>query len=283
MLRYLFSIVFFLGSFHFAWSQTGSKPKTIGNNHTQNLVTTLKHDTCLNRKFSIVFYVVLDSSYSPGLATPFNINKMMDTLNDRFKRICVTFANCSTVYIPNYTYNQWVRPVIDTVVTGQWYTSKTINIYIVDSIKQNFPDEPAGYTYGPPSNPAGPSKDVIVLEKWQLLINSSIVPLHQMGHFFGLVHTSSEINPGSPAVPPPPPTVISHEFVNASNCNLHGDGICDTEADPGGALVNADGNGDKYLRPYDNYMSLYSSSCRFSTQQYRRMAYIIITKRKYLH
>jgi len=258
-------------------------PKGTSNNQTQSLTTPLEHDTCLNKKFSIVFYVILDSAGLPGQASPPNLNMLLDTLNDRFKRICVTFMNCSTVYIPNYKFNIWDRNSTDTTVTNLYYTEKTINIYMVDSIKNNFATEAAGYSFGPPATMNGNSKDVIVLEKWQILIANSVIPLHHMGHFFGLYHTHDEINPALNTVPPTPAGVISKEFVDGSNCATHGDGLCDTEADPSSSGVLKDGKGHYYVKPLDNYMGFHSSACRFTQQQYNRMARIIMTRRLYLH
>jgi len=263
-------------------TQTAAQSKLISNNHTQNLVSTLSHDTCLSRKFSIVFYVILDTAGLPGQATPSAINQFMDTLNDRFKRICVKFENCSTVYIHNSSYGEWNRITTDTIVTSQWHTDKTINIYLVDSILQNFSYEAQGYTYPPPTSPTVTPKDVIVLEKWQLLVNNCVISFHHIGHFFGLLHTHDEINPALVATPPPPPGVASKEYVDRSNCLIHGDGLCDTEADPLGGAAK-DGKGDFYLKPVDNYMSFSSNSCRFTQQQFNRMAYIMITARRYLH
>jgi len=263
-------------------TSTVSQLKTISNNQAQNLVNTMQHDTCLHRKFSIVFYVLLDSLYLPGQASNQNIAMFMDTLNSRFSRICVQFENCSTVYIPNHSYAEWYRPTTDSIVTSQWYTHRTINIYLVDSIYQNFPFEPEGYTYPPPTNSNAVTKDVIVLEKWHLLTLNGLIAFHQIGHYFGLVHTHDEINPTLPASPPPPLGVASMEYVDRSNCLIHGDGICDTEADPMNGIFK-DGKGDFYLKPVDNFMSFSSTACRYTQQQYNRMAYVMITARKYLH
>jgi hypothetical protein len=287
--KFVLIVLFFSGLIYRAQTPTGpnstqtnSQAKGISKNHTQNLVTTLSHDTCLNRMFSIVFYVILDSTQTPGQASPAAISQFIDTLNKRFQKICVRFGNCSTVYIPNHGYAEWYRPTTDSIITSQWYTEKTINIYLVDSIYQNVPEEPFGYTYGLPSNTNLPTKDVIVLEKWHLLANNCGLALHQIGHYFGLVHTHGEINPSLPTTPPTPTNVASKEFVDRSNCELHGDGLCDTEADPS-VFGTMDGKGQYYLAPRDNYMSGYSSSCRFSQQQYNRMAYFMITARRYLH
>lgn len=230
-------------------------------------------------------YVILDSNYTPGQANPQDLDTMFMNMNEHFKRICVRFEKCSTVYIPVHHYNEWIRPQLDTIVTSNWYTERTINMYFVDIIKQNFLYESAGYAYAPPQAPVGPntpSKDVIVMEKWHVKFNKSMVPMHLLGHFFGLYHTHEEINPTLPATPPPPPGVLSKEFVDRSNCAIHGDGLCDTESDHTSSAPK-DGKGHFYNKPLDNFMSFSNTSYRYTQQQYNRMAYVILTRRWYLH
>lgn len=264
----------------------------------QNMVTTLKHDTCLNKTFSIVFYVVLDSNYSPGLATPATLNSVVNNLNAAFKRICVQFLNCSTVYIPHHPYNDWTKNIVDPIVTSNWYTVKTINFYIPTQVN-GATNDPNGYAYPPPATPTTTAKDVIVCDKASLLALNNVpfqssTPIHEMGHFFGLPHTFDEIGPA--VVPGPPAGAISNEFFNRTNCYTNGDGFCDTEADcyplnynttpspPCSYLTGIlDGNNEYYVPPLDNLMSLYPCRCHFSQEQYNYMAHIILTKRLYLH
>jgi hypothetical protein len=268
-------------------SQVNSTNK-YNSNQTQSLSYPLLHDTCLRKKFSIVFYVILDSSYSSGAINTATLNALVDSINNKFKKICVKFENCSTVFIPNHSYSKWSRTSTEMVVTASWYTDKTLNYYIVDSIKNN-PLEANGYTFSPktPTNLTTPKKDLIVMEKGDIVLNTFAVnpapTLHQLGHFFGLPHTHDEINPAMPATPPPPTGVVSKEFADGSNCQIHGDGFCDTEADPGPIGTIADGMGNYYIIPKDNYMTYYGTRCRFTQEQYNAMAYYIFTKRLYLH
>jgi hypothetical protein len=263
----------------------------------QNLVSTLKHDTCLNKKFSIVFYIVLDSTYQPGV-TPAMLNTAISTLNTAFARICVKFENCSTVYIPKWPYNTWSQIPHEMQITSNWYTTQTINFYLVQSVNNN--NSNGGYTYmpGTPGN-----KDVIVMRKSSL---NTTTLLHLMGHFFGLPDTYAEIAPVPPASPGPPPGITSHEWFNRvpGNCYTHGDGFCDTEADPyNGTLAQGyndtnppvppcyfdygpvDGQGNYYTPPVDNYMSEYRNSCRcrYTQEQYNFMARVILIQKLYLH
>jgi hypothetical protein len=254
----------------------------------QNLVSTLDHDTCLDKKFSIVFYIVQDSTYSVGSATQATLNAVVNALNTTFKPICVSFENCSTVLIPNYPFNKWKKNITEPVVTSNWYTAKTINFYIVDSIKPISPiiTEVYGYAYGPlPNTPpsANTHTDVIVMEREKLLMPNLYALFHHMGHFFGLPHTYDEIGTNTSTVTPSPNSgVTSYEFVDGSNCYEHGDGFCDTEADGVGAI--ADGKSQRYIPPIDNYMSnSENTGCKYSQEQYNYMARIILKKRLYLH
>jgi hypothetical protein len=265
-----------------------------------NLVNTLKHDTCLNKKFSVVFYVVKDSFplVNNGGVTQVNMNRAIDSLNSKFKRICVSFMNCSTVVIPNWIYNDWNQNPTESQVTSNWYTVNTINIYLVGQV--NGTTTAGGYAYmpGTPGN-----KDIIVIRKTQL---NTVLLYHLIGHFFGLPDTYAEVNPVPAAVPPPPLGITSQEFATptSTNCgqapNGHGDTFCDTEADPypAGFVDNnflvapcffqygpVDGQGKYYIPPVDNYMSEYRFSCRckYTQEQYNWMATIILTQKLYLH
>src|ERR1044072_4163595 len=91
------------------------------------------HDTCLNKKLSIIFHVVLDSSNNTGIS-PGDLTTCVNNLNNYFKRICITFMNCSTNYIPNYNYNEWNGPIHEPMVFPNYYVDSTINIYVVQSI-----------------------------------------------------------------------------------------------------------------------------------------------------
>jgi hypothetical protein len=253
---------------------SNSKQGKYSQNSTNNITNPLPHDTCLDKKFSIVFYVILDSAYTPGVATTPTLNWIIQELNNQFKRICVSFVNCSTVYIPNYTFNKWKDYYTELQVTNSWYTDKTINFYLTDSIK--VAPENLAYTYNPiqpPGNTVG-RKDIIVMEKNALFISNSQILFHAVGHFFGLPHTSDELNPNPPAVPPPPSGVTSMEFANGSNCATHGDLFCDTDADGGSALQ--DGMGNYYLPPVDNFMSGHPYRSRFSQQQWNKMVSVIM-------
>jgi hypothetical protein len=276
-----------------------------------NLASTLKHDTCLNKKFSIVFYLIQDSTYNLSVPNANVLNQIktqtitpfVNLLNAAFSKICVSFVNCSTVVIPNYQYNDWNQNIIDPVVTANWYTDKTINFYLPTTATNTLVNETDGYTYPVPSTSTTPAKDVIVVPIGNLLANNAAgftgsKGLHVVGHFFGLPNTWDELGP--PATPPPPFPNMSNEFVDRTNCSTNGDLFCDTEADPFPVQFNnsvipvptcffnkipgqVDGKSQYYVPPVDNIMSNYGCRCKFTQEQYNHMARTILKKRLYLH
>ncbi len=95
---------------------------------TQNLVNTLKHDLCVNKKFSIVFYVIADSIGTMGSITQAKLDTCVNILNRAFSRICVSFLACSTVVIPNHPFNRWSNDTIEPVVRKNWFTDQTTDV-----------------------------------------------------------------------------------------------------------------------------------------------------------
>lgn len=255
---------------------------------TQNLVSSLSHDTCLNKKFSIVIYILMDTLLPSqpgypgiGIANPANISLLMQEVNAAFAPICVSFEHCKTVYVQQFCGTNWKKSITEPLVTSSYYTDKTINLYLIpnDSLDLGYTNtEKEGYTYAPTlTNLNTPRKDLIVMEQQMILQANGAILMHLLGHFFGLTHTFEEYT--STTIPP----ATSLELVDGSNCTTNGDGFCDTEADPGSQSIVTDANGQLYIHPIDNYMSYYTWRCRYSQQQYNKMAYTIATKRLYLH
>lgn len=272
--------------------------KPLSGSATVQSVTVNRHDTCLNKKFSVVVYIIQDSMYqmqTPAGLSTYTLAGMFDSLNRAFAPICVSFEHCKTVFIPNHTYNTWKPTHNGAAALNEWYTDNTISVFLPKEILMNFaPDNPEpGYAFS--ADTVNRLRNSIVIEK-DKQITSTL--LHVFGHFFGLPHTCAEINPTLATNPPTPAGVISREFVDGSNCAIHGDGFCDTEADPWPAASNLpyanqtscapmarlDGKGQFYVPPSANYMSMYQG-CRgmYSPEQYYAMVKYILRKRLYLH
>lgn len=151
-----------------------------------------------------------------------------------------------------------------------------INIYFTDEILGDSDGSICGYSDNTGRN------DVIVLKNDCIANNSSLA--HEMGHFFSLIHTHGPDN-----------TQLTTEFVDGSNCDTDGDGICDTPADPKLTSNNVnnfcqyigtktDAHGDVYKPDAKNIMSYSLKGCRshFSKQQLSRMYAFYHTAKSYL-
>lgn len=235
----------------------------------QSVASLLPHDTCLHRELSVVFHVVLDSSGQTGIAAS-DLDICIDSLNSKWKPICIAFKKCSVNYIPNYNYNEWKDIYDEPTCFSNYCVDKTINIFLVGNIVT--PSGAAGYAGQ--MGPSGCNK--IVMRKD---VFTSSTAIHEMGHFFGLPHTFE----------------AGDELVRRVSCYTTGDAFCDTEADPHpqgevtGAHCNfqpgpQDANGDYYTPPLDNFMTYFKPCrCRFTQEQYNFMAWIFITQGTSLH
>jgi hypothetical protein len=138
----------------------------------------------------------------------------------------------------------------------------------------SFPAGAAGYAPLATSLPPNP-KDIIVIKKNTVNLMKKTI-CHELGHFFGLYHTFE--------------TKFGAELVNGSNCKTTGDLICDTEADIQTpnitncqyAGADKDAKGNFYFPPIGNIMSFHDCFCKFTTEQYNKMAYVFLNYRKYL-
>lgn len=232
----------------------------------------------VNVKLQISLHIALDRFGQTGVADA-DIQGAEDRLNLLWQPIGMSFEICRINIMENY---QWDSLTVyeayneESQMTAMHYFPNTINVYLCDTIEKEGIGVVGGYAYFP----GGP--DVIVCDKESFNFDGVVMP-HEMGHFFGLYHTFETDN--------------GVELVNGSNCETAGDLVCDTEADPDpsgnadpelecnyeGPLA-IDSNGEWYVPPVDNIMSYYPEECvcRFTPQQYNRMAEQYRTIRFYL-
>lgn len=221
---------------------------------------------CLDKKFSIVAHIVRDSlKNNPYILA--NIQQSVDSLNKQFSPICVSFEICEFRYIDNFQYLR-----VDTAKEWKemqvlYHVKNRINIYYVNTLLA-----PSGAGFAGLGKIGEFNKDGLVLTNASdKLIN------HEMGHYFGLKHTFE--------------TEDGKELVDGSNCATTGDKICDTPADPNGAIdgsctftdMQKDANGDFYDPLVNNIMSYYPATCGcgygFTNGQYKRMVETYLAKK----
>lgn len=213
----------------------------------------------------IKVHIVRRTDGSGGLQ-PNVLSLAIDRLNRAYAPANLQFFQCGDIsYINNSQLLQFEEDKEDQLVSLSFVPRK-INIYFTESIKDDEGNGLNGYAYLPWSG-----RDVILMTNERA--NTSTIE-HEMGHYFGLFHTHGKSNFGT-----------TDELVDGSNCDVAGDEICDTPADPNllgkvDAFCNYTGNaqderGTLFMPDPRNVMSYSVSYCRdkITTGQYARVAY----------
>lgn len=163
-------------------------------------------------------------------------------------------------------------PLFDMITLNN--VPRTMNVYYTNLANMSL----CGFAFYPNSGPGGFQNDGAVVMSFACSQPNGTTLTHEVGHFFSLPHTFDQTSNN--------PTGANAELVTrnanepfprlSANCNMAGDGFCDTPADfigtrwscPTG-LQQVDLNGDTFDPDSSYYMSYSSDVCmsRFSTQQ----------------
>ncbi len=140
---------------------------------------------CLGKKLSITAYIFRDSLGADGISQA-TIQSAVQTMNNDFSPMCLSFDVCKYVYVNNYNYNDFKGVVHEDEVYNLYYTPNTINIYFVKSLISKSGSAVCGYAYMPGG------RDMIFLQK--SCVGDGKTFSHEMRHFFGLYHTFETSN-----------------------------------------------------------------------------------------
>ena len=247
------------------------------NLYGQDLHTMQEPLPCLNKKFTIVAHILRDTFGAANIQEA-AIQANVDDLNRFFAPICASFEICEFNYIDNFQYD-----ILDegAGASPEWQEMKTkynqtrrINMYFIqESIGNQF----CGFA-AVGGIAAVENVGIVILKECVGPTSKTIS--HEMGHFFGLVHTFEGADSGNP------------EAVDGSNCATAGDQLCDTPADPyvagdpvedyvdvglGCRFISQKIDpvtGEYYVPDVGNIMSYYPGACRcgFTNEQYIKMA-----------
>lgn len=222
----------------------------------QSLHYTNKDLPCVNKHYNLFAHFVYDS-----LRTTIekqDLENAIATANTMFEPICISFSLCESDTVFNYNFNI-LKPDEELVeLSTEYIARQRINLYLITDTL--ITDATAGICAG----------NVGSLNNGNIYLKSPGALTHELGHFFGLLHTFE----GS-----------GEELVDGSNCETAGDKICDTPADPYDVEfkieeyvndciffnVQKDANGDFYQPQVGNIMSYYPCPCGFTQGQYLRM------------
>lgn len=209
---------------------------------------------------------VIRKSDGTGGLSEVELNNVIANVNAFYANAYMEFFLCDGInYIDDDNYYDFKSSDDEAALTSANNVNGLINIYFTNYIENAAGSSLCGYAYYPGG------ADVILMKN-DCAINGSTLP-HEIGHFFSLLHTHGPSN-----------SIPSAELVDGSNCDVEGDEICDTPADPKLSYTNVDtnciytgtltdANGDSYVPDTNNIMSYSRKECRtlFSTEQYARI------------
>ena len=227
---------------------------------------------CVNKEFNVVAHIVRDSMGELNILEA-DISNAIDTLNEYFSPVCMSFSLCEVLIIDNFQYD-------DTENENEWEQLKTkylqenrINIFLTNSIEW---DDEGDCGFTDEGTIVSTDNLGAILLKKECAVDMPKSLVTEMGHFFGLLNTYDTEN--------------GEELVAGDNCEDAGDLVCDTPADPyktGDAVENyvnvedgcrfvdgsTDSNGGIYIPHVGNFMSNYPDTCKcgFTYGQFQRM------------
>lgn len=182
------------------------------------------------------------------------------------------FCGTSPDYVDNDAWYASYARTDEGAIANTRDVNNALNLYLINNTADGY----AGYAYYP-ANVLYSTRTFILATQSEDNLGNKVIP-HELGHLFNLVHTFGDTNGGT------------SELVtrgNGANCNLAGDYLCDTPADPygkPGAVTDShngcitytgtatDAQGAAYAPSMSNLMSYYfSCSNDFTPGQYARM------------
>ena len=229
--------------------------------------TQMKFSKTTNSKKTINYipikaHIVRSENGSKGLSAT-SINNAIKNLNEIYSEAFMKFILIDDINYIDSDLSSNFKKGNEKNLVKENYATNAINIYFIDYIENASGSSLCGYTE---------EKNNVIVMKNACAVNTSSLA-HEMGHFFSLIHTHGPSN-----------TKTTTEYVNGSNCDTDGDGICDTPADPKlssdaiDTSCNYQGNitdahGDVFSPDTENIMSYSRKSCRshFTEQQFSRM------------
>ena len=239
--------------------------------------------TSATQYISVSAHIVRNNNGTGGL-TNSQLDDALDIVNSIYAPVDMVFQLCSVNEINDtdlYTFQTNEETELD-----NYDVENTVNVYFFNSVHTVSGYSLCGYSRLPGgSNPI----DRVIMRNSCTLNGSTLA--HEFGHYFGLLHTHGSSNACS----------STNELADGSNCDVAGDYVCDTPADPnlsnsfcGTGTFNSsncaytgnhlDDDGEPFNPDPDNIMSYAHKPCRvvMTDGQLDRALCTAVTARSYV-
>jgi len=204
--------------------------------------------------YPLTIHIIRDNNGNTNL----NLNNLLseiDLMNDYYLPAGIQFFICQEInYIDNSNYYFFNQGLEETEIGNAYDIPNTINIYFASNVTSSNGSSLCGYAY----YPGGPLR---IIMSNSCATNGSTLT-HEMGHFFGLLHTHGTSNTKN----------ATNELADGSNGATEGDRVQDTPSDPqltGEVNFNCiytnnylDNNGQPHNPDPHNIMSYSRKECR---------------------
>lgn len=172
---------------------------------------------------------------SPGLTYKPQLLEGIDQANQQIDHLGIRFMLCDQINVINDKEYGSVDFDIGHSLHLEHHIDGAVNLYISQSL-----DTGNGQACGWATLPWWRDRDFDYIFMAEICMDDNTTLAHEVGHYLGLYHTHNVMD--SMIVDSITMDTINYgiEFVDQSNCEFAGDGICDTAADPllGGRNVN---------------------------------------------
>jgi len=273
-------LFFFISSISIAQYECSTKDpsnyKYFGKDQLQNEIQRIKFGIRSDvRVFMMAINIIRSDNGKEGISKQ-EVLDALEIVNNEYEKINIRFDICGEVnYIDDSDYVKFNISSNSSIVK-KYNLPNIINVYIFPQLLVGLDKLICGQGSFPDSNNF--ERKLFLAKN---CIDNKSTFIHELGHFFGVLHTHS--------------TSRGKEYVARTNCSFAGDGFCDTPADP--KLSNKkvsqciyigdekDALGVKYKPDVYNYMSYSPKSCRihFSNEQMARISLVSKIQNNYIY